>query len=66
MTHPMSECTCPQQADECFDGVAIFYPLQDGGMCSTENCKKIQPLEHQLAQKKQQRKQLYDQRTRLL
>lgn len=24
------DCTCKLQADECTDGVAIFYPLQDG------------------------------------
>jgi hypothetical protein len=32
-------CPCGY-ADECDGEHAIHYPLQDGGMCSVEKCKK--------------------------
>jgi hypothetical protein len=30
-------CQCGH-ADECDGETAIYYPLQDGGMCSVQNC----------------------------
>jgi len=39
-------CNCKLEADECTDGVAIFYPLQDGGMCSTRPCGNEENLSH--------------------
>lgn len=32
-------CQCGY-ADECDGETAVFYPLQDGGMCSVTNCRK--------------------------
>ena len=31
-------CKCGY-ADECDGSTAIFYPLQDGGMCSVRDCQ---------------------------
>ena len=36
----MNECTCKLGADECTGDTGIYYPLQDGGMCSVRNCQK--------------------------
>ena len=32
-------CECGY-ADECDGETAIFYPLQDGGMCSVRDCHR--------------------------
>jgi hypothetical protein len=32
-------CECGY-ADECDGETAVFYPLQDGGMCAVRDCNK--------------------------
>lgn len=39
----MSECSCHLNADECTGGVGIFYPLQEGGECSSRLCEAVKP-----------------------
>jgi hypothetical protein len=40
MSSNPNPCTCSAHADECVDGVAIYYPFQDGGSCVTGPCNK--------------------------
>lgn len=35
-------CSCQYNADECDGETAIHYPLQDGGTCAVEPCRKLQ------------------------
>lgn len=35
-------CPCGY-ADECDGETAVFYPLQDGGMCSVRSCQNPTP-----------------------
>ena len=36
-------CTCGH-ADECDGETAVFYPLQEGGMCATAPCRAQKPV----------------------